>query len=258
MSVVSGVKASDSVRVVPVDWEGLLLALENNSPEVHSFLHLGTGAVLRIVDVTAAAEESLAKLASDPDYIRVDPVSSRDQYRWMERFITELPDGELRARLGASIDGKGAFRRFKDALVPFAEVRELWFQYRGKLLRAEAITWLSARSLAPDRPPPDAVTLPPKPEALGVAPARSVALVPGAAPTAGPAGPRTAPERLRDKLHDVADAVPAADLGAAVTFLEYLRDRRPRSVRRESRPPPEPAAADRPSGSTPSEPPKEG
>ena len=41
------------VRDVPVDWEALEDAFENNAPEVHSYLHLATGDVLRVVDGVA-------------------------------------------------------------------------------------------------------------------------------------------------------------------------------------------------------------
>src|SRR5256712_10173009 len=95
------------VRDVPVDWEALEDAFENNAPEVHSYLHLGTGEVLRVVDGIADPEMH-ARIAADTSYLRVDPVSSREQYRWMERFIQMLEDGDLRDKLTSAIDGKGA------------------------------------------------------------------------------------------------------------------------------------------------------
>ena len=104
------------VRDVPVDWEALEDAFENNAPEVHSYLHIETGEVLRVVDGIADPEMH-ARIASDSNYMRVDPVSSREQYRWMERFIPMVEDAELRERLTSAIDGKGAFRRFKDVLM---------------------------------------------------------------------------------------------------------------------------------------------
>src|SRR6185312_2212684 len=41
------------LRDVPIDWEALEDAFENNAPEVHSYLHLVTGEVLRVVDGVA-------------------------------------------------------------------------------------------------------------------------------------------------------------------------------------------------------------
>src|SRR3954470_11621927 len=99
-----------AVRDIPIDWEALEDAFENNAPEVHSYLHLTTGEVLRIVDGVADPQMH-ARIAGDANYLRIDPVSSREQYRWMERYIPMVEDLELRAKLAASIDGKGAFRR---------------------------------------------------------------------------------------------------------------------------------------------------
>src|SRR5688572_30614036 len=99
---------SAPLRDVPVDWEALEDAFENNAPEVHSYLHVDTGEVLRVVDGIADPEMH-ARIASDANYMRVDPVSSREQYRWMERFIPMVEDPELRERLTRAIDGKGAF-----------------------------------------------------------------------------------------------------------------------------------------------------
>ena len=116
---------------VPVDWEALEDAFENNAPEVHSYLHTSTGEVLRVVDGIADPEMH-TRIASDANYMRVDPVSSREQYRWMERFIPMVDEVELRNRLAQAIDGKGAFRRFKDVLMAHAPERERWFAFRSE------------------------------------------------------------------------------------------------------------------------------
>ena len=106
------------VRDVPIDWESLEDAFENNAPEVHSYLHLVSGEVLRVVDGIADPEMH-ARIASDAAYLRIEPVSSREQYRWMERFIPMVDEPVLRGQLSQAIDGKGAFRRFKDVLIGF-------------------------------------------------------------------------------------------------------------------------------------------
>src|SRR5262245_44742843 len=112
----SGAQKPD--RKVPIAWEALEDAFENNAPEVHSYLHLSTGEVIRIVDGIADPEMH-TRIMGDADYMRVDPVSSREQYRWMERFIATVDEPELRGKLLGAIDGKGAFRRFKDVLMTY-------------------------------------------------------------------------------------------------------------------------------------------
>jgi len=148
-------------REIPIDWEALENAFENNAPEVHSYLHLVTGDVLRVVDGVADPQMH-ARIASDSRYLRVDPVSSREQYRWMERFIPLVEDPKLRARLEVSIDGKGAFRRFKDVLMAYGPERERWFTYRSERLRTFMEAWLTAHNIKPSPrtewtgPPPGA------------------------------------------------------------------------------------------------------
>ncbi|MCA9532401.1 MAG: hypothetical protein KC593_01935 [Myxococcales bacterium] len=137
---------------VPVAWEALEDAFENNSPEVHSYLQLETGEVLRIVD--GVADPAMhARVIAEPTYLRIDPVSSREQYRWMERFIATVDDLELRHDLLAAIDGKGAFRRFKDALMGHPVDRERWFTFRSERLRACMEAWLTTHGItAAERP----------------------------------------------------------------------------------------------------------
>ena len=92
------------IRDVPVDWEALEDAFENNAPEVHSYLHLTTGEVLRVVDGVADPQMH-SRISSDPNYLRIDPVSSREQYRWMERFIPMVDEGELKTKLSFQVVG---------------------------------------------------------------------------------------------------------------------------------------------------------
>ena len=196
-----------------ISWEALEDAFENNAPEVHSYLHLTTGEVLRVVD--GVADPAMhQRIASDPSYLRVDPVSSREQYRWMERFIATAQESELCSRLVAAIDGKGAFRRFKDVLMSFPADRERWFQFRTERLRSCMEAWLEAHNLeAVPRvvwtPPPNEV-----PEAEGDD--EAVATLRRA---------RQGIEGLRRRLREAADLVPSREIETAIAFLEWLRER---------------------------------
>jgi len=134
------------LREVPVDWEALEDAFENSAPEVHSYLHLTMGEVLRVVDGVADPQMH-ARISADPNYLRIDPVSSREQYRWMERFIPMVDEAELRGKLAHAIDGKGAFRRFKDVLMTYSADRERWFAFRSERLRTFMEAWLNAHAI---------------------------------------------------------------------------------------------------------------
>ncbi|MBL8742325.1 MAG: hypothetical protein JNK04_14550 [Myxococcales bacterium] len=205
------------VRDVPVDWEALEDAFENNAPEVHSYLHLVTGDVLRIVDGVADPQMH-ARIAADSNYLRIDPVSSREQYRWMERYIPMVEDGELQAKLTQAIDGKGAFRRFKDVLMAYGPERERWFSFRSERLRIFMEAWLSAHALAPvTRPVWTPEQAPPLEEGAAAA-----------APVAEPRPDRRGrnAESLRKSLSEIADSLGPRDLDTLVAFAEFVRSRR--------------------------------
>ena len=189
--------------------------------------HFDTGEVIRIVD--GVADPSMhTRIMNDSRYLRIDPVSSREQYRWMERFIATVEEEELRRRLNIAIDGKGAFRRFKDALMSHPVDRERWFAFRSERLRACMESWLSAHGIkAVDRP------------TWHVPSAQEVVVEPSE--PAEPQGKRSshpAPnEGDRRRLHELVDALPSGDVETASAFLEFLRDRRPKPKPRPSKPP---------------------
>jgi hypothetical protein len=209
------------LRDVPVDWEALEDAFENNAPEVHSYLHLTTGEVMRVVDGVADPQMHV-RIASDANYLRIEPVSSREQYRWMERFIPMVEAVDLRNKLTQAIDGKGAFRRFKDVLMSFADDRERWFAFRSERLRAFMEAWLGAHAINPVTRPSWAAEVPPPPSSQTAPDSTEEP-----APKSAGSGRRTRnAEVLRQQLKDVAALLGPRDLDLVVSFAEFLKARR--------------------------------
>jgi hypothetical protein len=233
------------VREVPVDWEALEDAFENNAPEVHSYLHLTTGDVLRVVDGVADPQMH-ARINADTNYLRIAPVSSREQYRWMERYIPMVEDPELRAKLAASIDGKGAFRRFKDVLMSHSVERERWFSFRSERLRTFMEAWLVAHALKPiPRPswpngqPPEALSdeqaggggelgdeTAAVPAGLTSLAGQGVQASPPASSEAREQRRGRNPDALRKHLRDLVEALGPRDLESLSAFAEFLKARR--------------------------------
>lgn len=201
-------------RDIPVDWEALEDAFENNAPEVHSYLHLGTGEVLRVVDGIADPEMH-ARIALDSEYVRVEPVSSREQYRWMERFIPMVENEELKQKLMRAIDGKGAFRRFKDVLMGYVQEREQWFVFRSERLRVFMEAWLAAHAFKPV----------PRPAYTPETPAAKVAASPVVAETLAARRGRGL-DLLRKQLKEVTEALGGRDLEKVIAFAEFIKSRR--------------------------------
>jgi hypothetical protein len=196
---------------VTINWSDLEIAFERNSPEQESFLDLENGDLLSIVEGEPDAAARRAKVANNPDrYVRVDPASSREQYRWMERFVGLVQDQALRERLLVAIDGKGAFRRFKDVLLAFPAERERWFAHRSELLHLHIQTWIEHMQIQVANPPP-----------WGQVTAHAE---PADVPRLTHAGEAPG-EILRRQARDLLDEIPAAELPTALVFLQFLRER---------------------------------
>jgi hypothetical protein len=210
-------------KEVAVDWIEFEGALENNSPDLKSFLNLLTGDVIRVFE-GEAGELSIEEAESSDDYLLIDPISSREQYRWMEEFIEVIEDATLKDKLNIAIDGKGAFRRFKDVLMGYPTERERWFAKRSAKLHTHMAGWLESQNIVPLNTPPWEAPQDGQQKrnddrrAKGEGDTRSW---------------REGASDLRAVAHDLLDIVPSRELPTAVAFLEFLKGRR--GHRRSSR-----------------------
>ncbi len=196
--------------LVAIDWAELEGALENNSPELHSFLNKSSGDVIRIFSGTENAEHRLQEVEADPAYVYIEPISSREQYRWMEEYIEEMEDCPMKDKLNIAVDGKGAFRRFKDVLMQDSDKREVWFSKRSEKLQAHIAEWLKAKNIA-------ASNAAPWQEGAST---RKFETVRRNRYSAGQA--RNFGTNLRRKAHELVDVVPSKALPIATAFLEFL------------------------------------
>ncbi len=202
-----------SPKPIPLDWDALETAVERNAPDTESFLDRSNGQVITVVAGDPEAPLRKRQIAENiHNFVRVEPASSREQYRWMERFVSSVSDPPLRERLIISIDGKGAFRRFKDVLLAYPAERERWFSYRADLLHWHIHNWLKDSEVESLEEPPWGEAKPP-PELPQV---EGKPVVHGTEPPG---------EALRRQARDLIDGIAAIDLPSAIAFLEFLRDR---------------------------------
>ncbi len=202
-----------ATRRIPIDWDALETAVERNAPDTESFLDLTTGQVVTIVSGDPEAPVLKKQVADNIDnFVRIEPASSREQYRWMERFVQSVADEALRERLIIAIDGKGAFRRFKDVLLAYPAERERWFSYRADLLHWHIHNWLHEQGFEGQSTPPWGDPKPP-PE---------LPKVEGKPVVHGTEAPG---EALRRQARDLLDGIAAIDLPSAIAFLDFLRER---------------------------------
>ncbi|MEW6110121.1 MAG: UPF0158 family protein [Nitrospirota bacterium] len=77
-------------------------------------------------------------------YIRIPERNPRNGYAAMREFAETLDDVKLKENLLKILDGKGAFRKFKDALESFPKERKLWYGFNAKASRKEIEEWLGS------------------------------------------------------------------------------------------------------------------
>jgi Uncharacterised protein family (UPF0158) len=123
-----------SVPGITIDWAELEMAFEHHDGRLRSALDRRTGRIH-----SWPAEEPPTSAA---ELVNIDGLPARDQYRIMERFIETVTHPPLRDALLQSIVGKGAFRRFKDALGRYPDERKRWFSFRDALLHRHVLDWL--------------------------------------------------------------------------------------------------------------------
>lgn len=127
-----------------IDLQDLCMALEDNSPDMEWWFDPERGeAIPRSVDI------SWDELGVDDRdrLVAIEPIPSDEAYGDMEDFVAEVADPRAKDLLARAISGRGAFRRFKDTLLEFPELREAWFAYHDARMRRRAIEWLAAGGL---------------------------------------------------------------------------------------------------------------
>lgn len=119
-----------------VDLGALAEALEDHSDMMQWFIDPRSGEVVPWM-------EDGDEPCPDEDGARyIDPVPSGEAYRDMQDFVARVPDRRAADLLGRAIEGRGAFRRFKDTLFEFPELRDTWFKFHDVRMRRRAIEWL--------------------------------------------------------------------------------------------------------------------
>jgi hypothetical protein len=167
------------MRTAPVDLTELIDAYGAGSDAVEFYLDLETGAVipvtaevraeLALLDDEAAAGDAAGPSLGEridrrqlPDwlreavleaiqiealfgerYVRVPGAEASDDYRAMANFIETVADHRLQARLWRAIEGRGAFRRFRDVLADAPTERERWHAWLAAEHRRRVLDWLA-------------------------------------------------------------------------------------------------------------------
>ena len=135
----------------PIELDMLEAAMEDSDLSNRYYLNLVSGKVVFFSDDLGLSEEDellSEEIDESDDYIAVDRIPSHEAYQWMVDFVNEMvaPSDENAAeKLSIALEGKGAFRRFKDTLYRVDEKwQQAWYQFRDKQLKDAVEEWLKS------------------------------------------------------------------------------------------------------------------
>jgi hypothetical protein len=140
-------------RKVRVDLEELRFAMEDASYEHRYFLDTETGDVILASEMfdDEETQRQLTEIdeAEPGRYLQVLRADSREGYDDMQDFIDTVNDEHLQELLNVAIQGRGAFRRFKDVLARHPAEQQRWFDFQAARLDARAREWLAGEGCEP-------------------------------------------------------------------------------------------------------------
>ncbi len=128
-----------------LDMEEITAALEDHSGMAIYYLDREIGNVIPLaeydhIDGDEALREQIDENPSR--YIMIDPMPSRDSFRFMEEFVESLPDGEDKRILERALEWRKPFSNFKNALYDMPEIRERWFVFKNECMRRYILEWI--------------------------------------------------------------------------------------------------------------------
>ncbi|AZV59051.1 UPF0158 family protein [Clostridium sp. AWRP] len=149
-----------------VKLEDIIEAMELVNDDSNYYYNKMTGEITYVDDETRRLAEdcSMEDLESLPDWQRDDVRAAIDveenrnyyialpskfdinEYDIMVEFCYSLDNDKVSNRLLSVLNGKGAFRRFKDTTFRL-NVEEKWYEFRDEALRKIALDWCSCNRI---------------------------------------------------------------------------------------------------------------
>ena len=142
------------VRLGPIKRNQLLdelgTALTGGDVDSVAYYNVKTHAVEHFMHNLGDQENArIAEAEANAEMKKVAPVTTEVRYGIMSDFISLVEDINVAGRLRSAISGKGAFRRFREAVDEDDTLRRRWLGYRTKRHYHLALDWLHAHDLSP-------------------------------------------------------------------------------------------------------------
>jgi len=134
-----------------LDLEGIATALEDQTDYEHHWLINPLTGEIGYWTTDGGIDGSTPVDLDDLDLIVIEPLPSYVWYQDMADFADGIRDETAGRRLARAIQGKGAFRRFKNELHDeHPELLPAWYALRAARAARRAVEWLVDNSLIDD------------------------------------------------------------------------------------------------------------
>jgi hypothetical protein len=138
-----------ALRRLPVPLDDLASVLEGDPVSTGGRINLTSGDVWPQVAIEYA--EEMGELEPEEEgWLWVEGEGSRAAYRDMVLFTETLTDPDKVERLRDALDGRGAFRRFRNVLSRWSDDFTRWHFFSDDRQRGRARAWLADRGYTPD------------------------------------------------------------------------------------------------------------
>ena len=139
-------------KEVHVDLQDLCAAYSDYSGDNTHYLDLETGEIIYISefmdeDLSGELEERVEE-EDEERFIFIPCESPEEGYRDMVDFIVAVKDERVKERLSDAVNGRGAFRRFKDALLDYPDLRSRWFRFKDDRVLERVLEWLEYEEIS--------------------------------------------------------------------------------------------------------------
>jgi uncharacterized protein YkvS len=150
---------------MPVSLDDLISEIEVQIDDTFTFINTNTGEVITLMREEMRAAEDEEPLEIFPDwqreniekaisiiddengvYVDFTLRNNFNEYEIMEEFIVSHKDQKNREELYDTIQGRGAFRRFKDRIIELG-VDEQWYKYKESKIRQLVIEWCNEHNI---------------------------------------------------------------------------------------------------------------
>ena len=137
------------LRVANIDVTGVAEALNDNSADIQWWYDPATGRVEPSIpdDLQLDHEHDDDTDRRSRGFVLIESPGSRPAYQDMADFTAAVGNSRVSELLTQALQGRGAFRRFRDTLDEFDDLRDRWLAYTSAVSERRAIDWLADEQL---------------------------------------------------------------------------------------------------------------